>query len=112
MLCGNPLPLLREWCELLESTSGRDVNYVDLLNTTVVDGWFCLKHSNERIDELLRRNSILARLGYKKTSGRKRKELDSKMHSLCVRRGELESLEALKSEALNSYKEVEEWRKK
>ena len=33
------------------------------------------------------------------------------MYSLCVRRGELESVEALKSEALISCKEEEEWRK-
>ena len=106
-----PWPLLRQWCELLESTSGEDVNYVDLLNATVVDGWFCLKRSNERIDELLRKKSQTVRLTYQKTSERKRTELDSKVYSLCVRRGELESVEALKSEALISCKEVEEWRK-
>ena len=31
-------PLLRQWCELLEATSGEEINYVDLLNATVVDG--------------------------------------------------------------------------
>ena len=51
------------------------------------------------------------RLTYQKTSGRKRTELDKKVHSLCVRRGELESVDALKSEVLISSKEVEEWRK-
>ena len=33
-------PLLRGWCEILESTSGEIVNYIDHLNAAVVDGWF------------------------------------------------------------------------
>ena len=33
-------PLLRRWCEILKSTSGEIVSYVDLLNAAVVDGWF------------------------------------------------------------------------
>ena len=37
-----PWPPMRQWCELLEATSGEDVNYVDLLNATVVDAWLCL----------------------------------------------------------------------
>jgi len=70
-----------------------------------------LKRENERMNELLRKKSSAAKISYKKTSGRKRKELDSKTYGLCVRRGELESVELLKSEVLDSYKEIEEWRK-
>ena len=98
-----PWPLLRTWSELLEVTSGTEINYIDLLNATVVDGWFALKRNNERMNELLRKKSSAAKSSYKKTSGRKRNELDSKTYSLCVRRGE--------SEVLDSYKEIEEWRK-
>lgn len=106
-----PLPLLRKWSELLEFTSGTEINFIDLLNASVVDGWFLLKRENERMNELLRKKSSAAKISYKKTSGRKRKELDSKTYSLCVRRGELESVESLKSEVVDSYKEIEEWRK-
>ena len=106
-----PWPLLRKWSELLEFTSGAEINYIDLLNATVVDGWFALKRENERMNELLRKKASAAKISYKKTSGRKRKELDSKTYSLCVRRGELESVESLKSEVLDSYKEIQEWRK-
>ena len=62
------------------------------------------------MNELFRKKSSAAKISYKKTSGRKRKELDSKPYSLCVRRGELESVESLKSEVLDSYKEIQEWR--
>ena len=106
-----PWPLFRRWGEFLEFTSGTEVNYIDLLNASVVDGWFALKRDNERMNELLRKKSNAAKLSYKKTSGRKRQDLDNKIYSLCVRRGKLESVELLKSEVLDSYKEIEEWRK-
>ena len=106
-----PWPLLRTWSELHEVTSGTEINYIALFNATVVDGWFALKRNTERMNELLRKKSRAAKISYKKTSGRKRKELDSKTYSLCVRRGELESVELFKSEVLDSYKEIEEWRK-
>ena len=48
---------------------------------------------------------------HKKTPGRKRKELDNKVYSLRVSRGELESIQALKSGAIRIKKELEEWRK-
>ena len=76
-----------------------------------MDEWFASKRDNERMNELLRKKSSAAKVSYKKTSGRKRQELDSKTYSLCVRRGELESVELLRSEVLESYKEIEEWRK-
>ena len=56
-----------------ESTSGAEINFIDLLNATVVDGWFALKRENERMKELLRKKSSAAEISYKKTSGRKRK---------------------------------------
>ena len=107
-----PWPLLIKWCNLLEeATSGEDVNYIDLLNATVVDGWFCLKRSNVRLNELIRKKAQTVRATHKKTPGRKREKLDAKMYSLCIRRGELESIQALKSEAIRVNKELEEWRK-
>ena len=107
-----PWPLLIKWCNLLEeATSGEDVNYIDLLNATVVDGWFCLKRSNVRLNELIRKKAQTVRATHKKTPGRKREKLDAKMYSLCIRRGELESIQALKSEAIRVNKVLEEWRK-
>lgn len=102
-----PWPLIREWSELLEVISGTEINYIDLLNATVMNGWFTLTHDNERTNKLLWKKSSAVKISYKKTSGRKRKELDSKTYSLCVRRGEYKSVELSKSEVLDSYKEIE-----
>lgn len=107
-----PWPFLKRWNELLKgNASSSEVNYVDLLNATVVDGWFALKRDNKRIDESLRIHSCTVKKTYKKTNGRKRMALDRKVYSLSVRRGELESVESLKTEASKSYKELEEFRK-
>lgn len=106
-----PWPLLIQWCDLDKVTSGEDVNFIDLLNATVVDGWFCLKRSNTRLNELIRKKAQTVRAMHKRTAGRKRKELDTKVYSLCVRRGELESIQALKSETMRINKELDEWRK-
>ena len=57
------------------------------------------------------RKAQTVRAMHKKTPGRKRKELDNKVDSLSVRRGELESIQALKSEAIRINKELEECRK-
>ena len=35
-----PWTLLRLWNQLMEEVSGHDVNYVDFVNSTVIDGWF------------------------------------------------------------------------
>ena len=107
-----PWPLLTQWCDLLgKATSGEDVHFIDLLNATVVDGWFCLKRSNARLNDLIRKKSATVRAMHKKTPGRKRKELDNKVYSLRVSRGGLESIQALKSGAIRIKKELEEWRK-
>ena len=71
----------------------------------------CLKRSNAHLNGLIRKKAQKVRATHKKTSGRKRKEIDNKVYSLSVRRGELESIQALKSEAIRINKELEEWRK-
>lgn len=64
--------LLIQWCDLLDkATSGEDVNFIDLLNATVVDGWFCLKHSNTRLNELIQKKAQTVRGIHKRTAGRK-----------------------------------------
>lgn len=62
------------------SASGTEINYIDPFNATVEDGWFTLKRDNERMNELLRKKSSAAKISYKKTSGRKRKDLDNKTY--------------------------------
>lgn len=108
-----PWPFLKRWNELLikGNASSSEVNCVDLLNATVVDGWFALKRDNKRIDDSLRKHSGTIKNTYKNTHGSKRRALDRKVYSLSVRRGELESVESLKTEASKSYKELEEFRK-
>ena len=51
-------PLLIQWCDLLhKAISGEDANFIDLLNATVVDGWFCLRRSNARLSDLIRKKA-------------------------------------------------------
>ena len=106
-----PWPLLKLWKDLLGGTPG-GVTYVDLINATVVDGCFLLKRDCERVEESLRRYSSMAKQSYYKTAGRKRKELDKKVCKLSIRRGEIESPDALKSELQHCHEELEEWKKK
>ncbi|KAK2550893.1 hypothetical protein P5673_028414 [Acropora cervicornis] len=67
--------------------------------------------SNAHLNDLIRKKAQKVRAIHKKTPGRKTKEIDNKVYSLSVRRGELESIQALKSEAIRINKELEEWRK-
>ena len=46
-----PWPLLKVWNELLDGIS--NVKYIDLLNSTVVDGWFAIKPNCVWIKEIL-----------------------------------------------------------
>ena len=107
-----PYPLLRVWGDLLENTPAINPNYIDLLNSSVVDGWFTLRRDCQRINELLRKKASMVRQAYKKTAGKKRQELDEKVFKLSVRRMETESLEALKAEVENCQNELEEWKRK
>ena len=72
-----PWPLLRLWSELLEGTSVK-TSYTDLLNATVVDGWFTIRRGCLRIDDLLRKKASTAKQAFKQTTGRKRLELNKK----------------------------------
>ena len=89
-----------------------ELNYIDLLNSTTVDGWFTIKRGCSRIEELLRKKSSSVKQAYRKTTGRKRQQLDTNVYKLSVRRMETESLEALKAEVENCQKDLEEWKKK
>lgn len=74
-----PWPLLRLWSELLEGTSVT-TSYIDLLNATVVDGWFTIRRGCLRIDDLLRKKASTAKQAFKQTTGRKRLELNKKVY--------------------------------
>ena len=41
-----PWPLLRLWCDILEDTA-ITATYIDLFNSTVVDGWFMVRRGCE-----------------------------------------------------------------
>jgi uncharacterized protein YecE (DUF72 family) len=105
-----PWPLLHLWSKLLETISSENVNYVDLLNSTVTDGWFVLK--SERIEELLRKQAGAVKTAYRRMHGRKWVLLNNKVYKLSVRRGEIESIDIIRSEVSKSCEELEEYKKK
>jgi hypothetical protein len=78
----------------------------------VTDGWFTLNRTCQRIDELICKHANYAKLDYKRLSGRKRKELDSKLYKLSVRRGEMESVQTMNTKIQEHRKELEEWKTK
>ena len=47
-----PWPLVRLWSEILDEASV-ELTYIDLLNATIVDGWFRISRECTRIEELL-----------------------------------------------------------
>ena len=89
-----------------------ELKYIDLLNSTAVDGWFTIRRGCSRIEELLRKKSSLVKQAYRKTTGRKRQQLGTNVYKLSVRRMETESLEALNAEVENCQKDLEERKKK
>lgn len=107
-----PWPLLRLWDQLMEGVSGQDVNYLDLINSTVTDGWFTLNRTCPRTEELVRKHASYAKMDYRRLTGRKRKQLDSKVYKLSVRRGEIDSRETQNTKIQDYCKELEEWRRK
>ena len=72
------------------------VTYIDLLNAT--DGWIVIKRNCQRIENLLANKLITVNATYRKTSGKKRKDLDDKIYKLSIRRYEPETVESLKLE--------------
>ena len=102
-----PWPILQLWRDVLEGVSSEDANFIDLLNSTVVDGWFVLKRDCKRIESLLNKKASDVKISYRKTSGRKRQELDDKVYRLSVRRGEIDSTEVDKSEIKKCRDEAE-----
>ncbi|CAB4039331.1 Hypothetical predicted protein [Paramuricea clavata] len=105
-----PWPLLRLWNNLQENTSGQNINYVDLLNSTVTDACFIVK--SDRIEELLCMQSAAVTVAYKHTTGRKRGLLKDKVYKLSIKRGEIESIEQIKSEISKRKDELEVYKKK
>ena len=106
-----PWPMLHAWSELLEDTCVR-ATYIDLLNSTIVDGWFIVKRDCERIEKLLYKNAAVVKCTCRKTTGRKKKQLDDKVYKLSIRRNEIETVDSLRSELQKSQEEVEEWKRK
>ena len=90
-------PLLRLWGEILEDTA-ITATCIDLLNSTVVDGWFMVRRGCKRVEKLLYKTAPVVKSTYRKTSGRKKKQLDDKVYKLNIRRNEVETFESLKSE--------------
>ena len=105
-----PWPLLHLWNNLRQNTSGKNVNFVDFLNSTVTDAWFVVK--SERIEELLQKQSAAIKVAFGGKKGRKRALLDDKVYKLSVKRGETESIDHYKSEASKSNDELEEYKRK
>ena len=54
----------------------------------------------------------MAKQTFKQTTGRKRQELDNKVHKLTVRKMETESVDALMAEVERCQNEVQEWKTK
>lgn len=107
-----PWPLLHLWYKFLEGVPAENVNYVDLINSTVTDHWFSLKRDNIRIETTLRKKCSYVKAVCSKTKGRKRTDLDDKVYKLSVRRGEIESIEMCKSEARICSEELEQYKEK
>ncbi|KAL9977503.1 hypothetical protein ACROYT_G014911 [Oculina patagonica] len=79
---------------------------------SVVDGWFALRRNCQRVETLLFNKAYEVNLAYRKTTGRKRKQLDDKVYKLSIRRNETETMESLKSELEKSRVKLEEWKQK
>ena len=92
-----PWPLLQLWHCIRQSVTSveetRYVNYIDLFNASVPDGWFVIKRECERIESLLYKQASYINSTVMKTKGRKKKGLDLKLYRRSVQRGELESVE-------------------
>jgi len=85
--------------------------YIDFLNASVMDGWFVIKSSCKRIEDLLYKNAMIASSVYTKATGRKKEALKEKKHKLSVRRNEVETVQSKQLELEKALSEVEEWRK-
>jgi hypothetical protein len=107
-----PWPLLNIWKSILEGASGKDANYIDLLNLTVADKWFVLKRDNQRVEELLRNKCNSVSYICRKTKGRKRQALNDNVYKLSVKRGEIETIDQLKSEVEMVNKEFDDFKVK
>lgn len=103
-----PWPLLQWWSNFRENNSRQNVNYVDLLNATVIS--FVVKSGH--VKELLGRKSAAVKLTYRRTDGRKRAQVNNNVNKVSVLRGGIESIEKIKSELIETKDELEEYKKK
>ena len=94
----------------MEEVSGHDVNYVDFVNSTVIDGWFILNRTCQRTEELIRKHASYAKLDYKRLTGRKRKQF--RCQSIQTQCQERRSRLWRETEHRDYCKELEEWRRK
>jgi len=104
-----PWPALCLWRALVEKYPTS--TYIDFLNASVMDGWFVIKSSCKRIEDLLYKNAMKASSVYSKATGRKKEALKEKKYKLSVRRNETETVQSKQLELEKALSEVEEWRK-
>lgn len=113
-----PWSLLCLWTELIQkardSNVRLDVSYIDLLNASVVDGWFAIKRESQRIEDLLYKMSRTASKTIKRQKGRRKNEFQKRVYKLNVRRFEAEKVgsSVYKSELEQAKREIEEWKKR
>ena len=69
-------------------------------------------YNNQRIDELLRKECSAVSSVCRRTKGRKRKSLNNKVYRLSIKRGEVETIEQLKTEVSIINQEFEEFEEK
>ena len=102
-----PWPFLLLWNNFHNSTSGQNVNYVDFLNSTVMDAWVVVK--SECAEERLSKQSATVKT-FESTKGRKREQLKDKVYKLSVSRGKIESIDRYKSKVIKTN-ELEKYKK-
>ena len=71
-----------------------------------------VKRECERVQKLLNKTEAVVKTTYRKTCGRKKKQLDDKVYKLSIRRNEEETFESLKSEIEKSQHELDKWKRK
>ena len=71
-----------------------------------------VKRECECVEKQLNKTGAVVKSTYRKTSGRKKKQLDDRVYKLSIRRNEVETFESLKSEIEKSQHELDKWKRK
>jgi archaellum component FlaC len=97
-----------------KDSKGDSIDYLDLLNSWIPNGWFQVSRATGfRIQERLRREVGSVITKYKNAKGSKKKrELDDKVYSLTILVNELMSIKDIVDKAEHASQLVEEWRRK